>query len=155
MKCLQLVSPLMALFTCSLFTGQSNAQSTTNPDFSNVDDILYGNPTLFSITDLQIVSVISNPDDPTAYPTVSAFPVTTSNSQQTNYPSQQVSLSLDKETPKVVSGRMFNQPSATVVVALNGNVGNGVILAVESPQGVQGASVSPDSRGGVSERSDG
>ena len=123
-KCLQLVSPLMALLTCSLFTGQSNAQSTTNPDFSNVDDILYGNRTLFSIKDLQSVSVISNPDDPTAYPTVSAFPVTTSNSEQTNYPSQQVSLSLDKETPKVVSGRMFNQPSATVVVALNGNVGN-------------------------------
>jgi hypothetical protein len=147
-KCLQLVPSLMALLTCSLFTGQTNAQSTTNPDFSNVNDIMYGNRTLFSIQDLQVVSV-SSPSDPAVYPTVSAFPVTTSNSQPTNAPSQSVSLSLDKEIPNAFSGRMFNQPSATVVVALNGNVGNGVSLAVESPQGVQGASVSPDTTGGI------
>lgn len=150
MKYRQLVFPLMALLTCSLFTGQLNAQSTTNknPDFSTVSDILNGKRTLFGIQDLQIVSVLPG-SDPAGYPTVSAFPITTSNSQQTNYPSQPVSLSLDYEVPKVFSGRMFNQSSATVVVALNGNVGYGVSLAVESPQGVQGASVSPDTTGGI------
>ena len=121
MKCLQLVPSLMALLTCSLFTGQTNAQSTTNPDFSNVNDIMYGNRTLFSIQDLQIVSVQPDPSDNKGANAVTAFPVTTINSSPTNAPSQWVSPA-GSDQPKVFSGRMFNQPSATVVVALNGNV---------------------------------
>src|SRR5215469_5249300 len=143
----------MALLTCSLFTGQSNAQSqsTTNPDFSNVNDILYGNRTLFSIQDLQVVSVQPDPSDPKGAQGVTAFPVTTSNSQPTNAGNQFVSPG-GSDLPKVFSGRMFNQPSATVVVALNGNVNSlfyTTSLAVESPQSVQGPAGNVHPQGGV------
>src|SRR5215469_13337749 len=143
----------MALLTCSLFTGQSNAQSqsTTNPDFSNVNDILYGNRTLFSIQDLQIVSVQPDPLDNKGANAVTAFPVTTSNSNPTNAPSQWVSPA-GSDQPKVFSGRMFNKPSATVVVALNGNVPSEFYrtdLAVVSPQSVQGPVVNVHPQGGV------
>ena len=90
------------------------AQSNQNPDFTNVKDILRGNRTLLSITDLQVVG-FSNSG-------LSFNQLTTANSSMTAKPSFPAALPSDVYNPfgvKSFSGSMFNQSQAVTVTQLN------------------------------------
>jgi hypothetical protein len=101
---------LAAGFVAALSTVPVQAQS--NPDFTNVNDILHGNRTLLNITDLEIVTL-----DPNVGPVFTQ--ITTSNSSQTSSRSFNYNLQGIRAVAPNFSAHMFNQPSAITITALN------------------------------------
>jgi hypothetical protein len=117
MKHRSLFSLLLAVTACALFPARLQAQS--NPDFSNVNDILHGNRTLFQITDLQ--SAFFSPGAG-----IVTYQLTTSNSTvanaQTFYnaaPLPSGGLFATSRLPSF-AGWMVNQPQALTITAWNG-----------------------------------
>src|SRR5215469_977073 len=94
------------------FTGQRALaqQAQSNPDFSNVNDILQGNRTLFQITDLQVSVSVPNRG-------IGSYRLETSNSSVTK--TSLVLTGLGSFPFKSFSGWMFNQPQATTVTEAN------------------------------------
>ena len=127
---------LVALFICAFSAEQSQAQS--NPDFTNVNDILQGKRTILQVTDLVVASVGQAPANTgTDQTLIYMYPVTTQNSQQTNSPNPPATWGTLSEggggSVKTFSGRMWNEPVATVVAAFSGGD-----LAIQNPTAAMG-----------------
>lgn len=111
---------LAAILFIALATSPVKAQ--TNPDFTNVHDILHGNRTLLQISDLQIVTW------PVSTNTSNLFTfnqLLTSNSSVTNTSSFQADVGSvwNPYGVKSFSGLMFNQPQPVIVMeVLAGNI---------------------------------
>jgi hypothetical protein len=116
MKNRSLFSLSLSIAACAFFTTRLQAQS--NPDFSNVNDILQGNRTLLQITDLQVNFTTGTANSAQ----VESYQLETSKSEVTKtslikipHPVRNYGL----EANKSFSGWMFNQPQAITVTEAN------------------------------------
>jgi hypothetical protein len=90
-----------------------NAQAVSGPDYSQTADFTNGQRNLLNITDMQIAAYNLKSGD------VYIFPITTSNSQQTDGTSQRLIMRGDESQLKAFSARMFNQPAAAMLTAIH------------------------------------
>jgi hypothetical protein len=101
-------------------------QTNQDPDFTNENDILHGNRTLYQVTDVEVLAFTSQGQ-------ISLYDLKTSNSS----PGTPTTL-----IPEVISqpgmrafnfsGRMFNVPGAVTVIAATGSAAN-PIYSIQYP----------------------